>query len=138
LYLCLAPEQFDTEQEKVLWALTFFKSGCASKWSENLFREEAVTSIFLLCSWASFEQQFWAQFLLVSAEADAINTLEGTSYFQGSQTVNDYLDGFHGLVSDAGYTDLHTLVVKFCRGLRNAIQGQIATMPMGRPGDTDP
>jgi len=52
--------------------------------------------------------------------------------------VDDYLDNFQTLVSDAGYTDPQTLVVKFRRGLRLGIQNQIATMPYGRPADTDP
>jgi len=52
--------------------------------------------------------------------------------------VDDYLDSFQALVSDAGYTDPRTLVVKFRRGLRLGIQNQIATMPYGRPADTDP
>ena len=52
--------------------------------------------------------------------------------------VDDYLDSFLTLVSDAGYTDPWTLVVKFCRGLRMNIQSQITTMPFGRPADTDP
>jgi len=52
--------------------------------------------------------------------------------------VDDYLDSFLTLVSDARYTDPRTLVVKFRRGLRTNIQGQIATMPFGRPADTDP
>jgi len=52
--------------------------------------------------------------------------------------VDDYLDSFLTLVSDAGYTDPQTLVVKFRRGLRTNIQGQITTMPFGRPTDTDP
>jgi len=52
--------------------------------------------------------------------------------------VDDYLDCFLTLVSDARYTDPQTLVVKFCRGLKTNIQGQIATMPFGRPADTDP
>ena len=64
-------------------------------------------------------------------EADAINALEGTSYHQGDQMVDDYLDNFQALVSDAGYTDPRTLVVKFQRGLRLGIQNQIATMPYG-------
>jgi len=67
-----------------------------------------------------------------------INTLEGTSYYQGNWTVDDYLDSFQALVSDAGYMDPRTLVVKFQRGLRLGIQNQIATMPYGRPADTDP
>jgi len=31
LYICLAPEQFHDEQERILWALMFFKGGCAAK-----------------------------------------------------------------------------------------------------------
>jgi len=46
LYICLAPEQFQDEQERILWALTFFKGGRAAKWSENVFRQEADTGIF--------------------------------------------------------------------------------------------
>ena len=31
LYICLAPEQFHDKEEKILWALMFFKSGRAAK-----------------------------------------------------------------------------------------------------------
>jgi len=51
--------------------------------------------------------------------------------------VDDYLDSFLTLVSDARYTDLQTLVVKFRRGLKTNIQSQITTMPFGRSADTD-
>ena len=37
LYIRLALEQFCDEQEKILWALMFFKGGHATKWSENVF-----------------------------------------------------------------------------------------------------
>jgi len=43
--------------------------------------------------------------------------------------VDDYLDSFLILASDAGYTDPWTLVVKFHRGLKLNVQSQIATMP---------
>jgi len=46
-------------------------------------------------------------------EADVINALEGTFYHQGNQMVDDYLDSFQALVSNTGYTDPQTLVVKF-------------------------
>jgi len=45
LYIRLAPEQFYDKQEKILWALTFFKSGRATKWSENMFCQETNTSV---------------------------------------------------------------------------------------------
>ena len=69
---------------------------------------------------------------------NAINALEGTSYHQENQTVDNYLDSFQALVSDAGYMDPQTLVVKFQWGLRLDIQNQIATMPYRQPADTDP
>jgi len=46
LYIRLALEQFQDEQERILWALTFFKGGRAAKWSENVFRQEVDTGIF--------------------------------------------------------------------------------------------
>ena len=71
-------------------------------------------------------------------EVDAINVLEGASYHQEGRTVDDYLDNFQALVSDAGYTDPQTLVVKFQWDLRLGIQNQITTMLYRRPADTDP
>jgi len=138
LYLHLALDQFTCDEEKIFWTLAFFKDRHAAKWSENLFRQEADTGIFPIQSWVNFEQQFWSQFFPVNAEADAINTLEGSSYYQGNQTVDDYLDSFLILASDAGYMDPWTLVIKFRHGLKLNVQSQIATMPFGQPADTNP
>ena len=138
LYLHLAPDQFTCDKEKIFWTLAFFKDGRAAKWSENLFCQEADTGVFPIQSWVDFEQQFRSQFFPVNAEADAINALEGSSYYQGNWTVDDYLDSFPILASDPGYMDPRTLVVKFRRRLKLNIQSQIATMPFGRPVNTDP
>ena len=113
LYVRLALEQFYDEEERILWALTFFKSGRAAKWSENIFCQEADTGVFPIRTWRDFEQQFWVHFFPVNIEADAINALEGTSYHQEGQIVDNYLDNFQALVSDIGYMDPWTLVVKF-------------------------
>ena len=131
LYLHLVPEQFTYNKEKIFWTLAFFKDGYATKWSENLFRQEADTGIFPIRSWTNFKQQFRSQFFLVNAEADAINTLEGFLYYQGNWTVVNYLDSFLILTSDARYMDPQTLVVKFRHGLKLNVQSQITTMPFG-------
>jgi len=109
----LAPEQFHDEEERILWALTFFIGGCAAKWSENVFHQKVDTGVFPIQTWRDFEQQFWLHFFSVNTEADTINVLEGTFYYQEGQTVDDYLDNFQALVSNVGYTDPWTLVVKF-------------------------
>jgi len=64
--------------------------------------------------------------------------LEGSSYYQGNWTVDDYLNSFLILASDARYMDPQTLVVKFHCGLKLNVQSQIATMPFRRPANTDP
>jgi len=122
LYIHLAPEQFHDEEERILWALTFFKGGRTAKWSENVFRQKADTGVFPIQTWRDFKQQFQLHFFPVNAEADTINVLEDTSYHQGGRTVDNYLDSFQALVSDIGYTDPRTLVVKFQRGLQLGIQ----------------
>lgn len=116
----------------------FFKGGQATKWSKNLFRQEQDTGIFSIQTWADFNQHFHIQFFLVNTEADVINTLEGSSYYQESQTVDNYLNSFQVLVSNIDYMDPQTLVVKFRQGLQVNIQSQIATIPYRRPADTDP
>jgi len=105
-YICAWPwSSSAVTKKKIFWTLAFFKDGQAAKWSENLFCQEADTGIFPIQSWTDFEQQFQSQFFLVNVELDAINILKGSSYYQGNRTVDDYLDSFLTLVSDAGYTD---------------------------------
>ena len=83
LYIRLVLEQFCDKQEKILWALMFFKGGHAAKWSENVFCQETDTGVFPMQTWGNFEQQFWVHFFPVNVEADVINILEGTFYHQG-------------------------------------------------------
>ena len=56
LYLCLVPEQFSCDKKKIFWTFAFFKDGWAARWSENLFYQEADTSIFPIQFWGEFEQ----------------------------------------------------------------------------------
>ena len=60
------------------------------------------------------------------------------SYFQRTRSVDEYLDEFLDLITEAGYTDPKTLVVKFQRGLNPQVQNAVATMAAGRPSDTSP
>ena len=71
-----------------------------------MFCQKADTGVFSIQTWRDFEQQFWLYFFPVNVEADTINVLKGTSYHQGGWTVDDYLDNFQALVSDAGYMNL--------------------------------
>ena len=55
LYIHIALEQFYDKQEKILWALMFFKGGHTAKWSENIFCQEVDTGVFPMQTWGDFE-----------------------------------------------------------------------------------
>ena len=49
-----------------------------------------------------------------NARATAVNKLEGTHYFQGTRPLDDYLNEFRELISDAKYdSSPATVVIKF-------------------------
>ena len=70
--------------------------------------------------------------------AEVINKLERMTYYQESYAIKDYLDKFCILISEACYTDLYTIVVKFHYSLQTSIQNQIATLPVSKPEGVDP
>jgi hypothetical protein len=138
-YFRLCPQKFQSDQERILWVLSFMKEGRAAKWADQIFRwEEKNEGRAKFGDWRDFLKEFQHHFLPVDSEAAAINRLEGTDYFQRHRSVEDYLDEFLELISDSGYQDNKTIVVKFRRGLRPSIQTAVATMPANRPSDSSP
>ena len=139
MYICLCSDSFRSEQTKITWALSYMKSRTALKWAEWIFQwEEKNEGYPRFLDWEEFQKEFQKDFCLAHSDVAAINKLESTSYYQKTQSVNDYLDKFVELVAEAGYTDPKTTVVKFQKGLEPHIQNTIATMAYGRPSDTVP
>ena len=140
-YLRLCPEEFPDEQTKIVWAMSYMKTGRAQKWTARIFRweqseENANHSRFL--DWADFRDEFRKEFTPSHADALAINRLESSAYYQRNRCLDDYIDEFQDLITDSGYTDPKTIVVKFRRGLNTHIQNVVATMAAGRPSDNAP
>jgi hypothetical protein len=120
--------------------MSYMKSRWVGHWATSEFEYEATSRDRRLCflDWVNFEDEFCKDFLPLNAEATAVNMLEMSTYFQGKQMVDDYLDHFRDLVYDSGYTDPKTIMVKFRRGLDRQISTALAGMASRRPSDTDP
>ena len=52
---------------------------------------------------------------------ETVNKLKETVYYQGTYTVENYIDKFQTLIFEASYTDSCTIVIKFYYGLKIAI-----------------
>jgi hypothetical protein len=140
-YIRLRPDQFLDEQTKIQWAMTYMSQGRAQKWVGRVYHWESLPTNSRsdhFFDWDDFQSKFKIEFYPLHSDALATNKLEGTTYFQGRRPVDDYLDEFRDLITESGYTDPKTIVVKFRRGLRPAIADAVATMASGRPDDLDP
>lgn len=140
-YIRLCPKEFADEQTKIVWAMSYMKAERAAKWTARVFRWEQQpdnkqSTRFL--DWADFMEEFRKEFTPAHADALAINRLESSAYYQKTRSLDDYLDEFLDLITESGYTDQKTIVVKFRRGLNSQIQNAVATMAAGRPSDTSP
>jgi hypothetical protein len=140
-YIRLCPEEFRDEQTQIVWAMSYMKTGRASKWTARVFKweqqpENSTSTRFL--DWNDFRDEFKKEFTPAHADSVAINRLESSAYYQRNRSLDDYLDEFLDLIADSGYTDPKTIVVKFRRGLNAQIQNAVATMASGRPSDTRP
>lgn len=140
-YIRLCPEEFRDEQTKIVWAMSYMKSGRAAKWTARIFRWEELSENLgcpKFLDWDDFRTEFKKEFTPAHADSLAINRLESTAYYQKSRSLDDYIDEFQDLITESGYTDPKTIVVKFRRGLNPQIQNTVATMASGRPSDTSP
>ena len=92
-YILLCPESFPDDQTKIIWALSYMKSGRAAKWAACIFRwEEENKGYIKFLDWDNFKSEFWKEFCPANSDAVAINKLESTAYYQKNWSVDDYLD----------------------------------------------
>ena len=136
-YILLCPESLSNDQIKIVWALSYMKSGRAAKWAAHIFKwEEENKGYTKFLDWDNFKFKFCKEFCPANSDSTTINKLESTTYYQRTWSVDDYLDEFLDLIAESGYMDPRTLVVKFRKGLDPQIQNAVATMTNRHPSDT--
>jgi hypothetical protein len=62
-YIRLCPEEFCDDQTKIVWAMSYMKSGRAAKWTSRIFR------------WEDFRDEFKKEFTPAHVDSLAINRL---------------------------------------------------------------
>jgi len=96
--------------------MSYMKAGRAAKWSARIFQwEEQPENVgyHKFVDWEDFQDEFKREFCPVYADSAAINQLESTAYFQKSRSMDEYFNEFQDLITEAGYSDPKTIVVKF-------------------------
>ncbi|KIJ40792.1 hypothetical protein M422DRAFT_89836, partial [Sphaerobolus stellatus SS14] len=128
LYFSIAGSAFQNKKARISWALTFFKTGQAASFADQILRTQSHMGKPYFANWAAFELEFKKHFMPWNRQVTAITQLEGSSWYQGSDSVDEYTNWFHELVFHSGYVDEANLVVKFKKGLSKSLRMTVVTM----------
>jgi Retrotransposon gag protein len=131
LYFALAPHQFVDEHVQVMWALSFMKGGRAACFVDRLMRNYQLTGRLPYPSYSDFTEEFANKFCPKNKIQTSWTELETVRYFQGTRTVDEYVDDFCELVERAQYFEGSHIVLKFQQGLNVKIQDHVACLTTG-------
>jgi len=111
-YIRSHPETFPNDSVKIRFVMSHMVSGHTGRWANQelgVGQDDALR----FANWADFAAEFRKLFMSPHVEDHAAHVMETNHYFQGNQTVSDYLEYFRDLIDDAGITDPRYVVVKF-------------------------
>jgi len=57
-YIRLCPKAFKDDLTKIIWAISYMKTGCANCWAIREFEQEAKTGHLRFIDWLDFEEEF--------------------------------------------------------------------------------
>ena len=103
LYLALTPHQFADNHAKIMWALSFMKSGCASCFVDCQMRDYQSVGSLTYTLWSEFIEDFITEFCPKNKIQTLRTELETPKYYQGSRTVDKYVNDFRELIEQARY-----------------------------------
>src|SRR5215471_14605436 len=113
LYMSLCPTEFPGDQVRIMWVLSFMKEARAAAFANKTLAYEQRMDMPRYESWEDFQNAFKQEFFPLHEDIAAMTTLESQSYYQGRRTVEQYVDEFQELLHRAGYTEGHSIVMKF-------------------------
>jgi hypothetical protein len=113
LYMSLCSSDFVDDQAKILWVLSYMKSGRASDFASELIEYAETNGCDYYADWPAFQVAFIENFLPADEATVTLLRLESDRFYQGKRTVDKYLDKFKTLVHRSGYKEKLGIVMKF-------------------------
>jgi hypothetical protein len=138
LYMKLCAAEFEDDQARIHWILSYMKGDRAAAFADRTLRYEDKHQRPRFTTFAVFRSTFIEAFCPENESTQALIRLESDRYFQARRNVEAYVDEFETLIDVSGYTDELAIVLKFRRGLNPAIQDKIAESGSDRPDDNSP
>jgi hypothetical protein len=109
------------------------KTDWAASFAQWVMCRQYAASGPVFRDWHAFETEFHTRFCPHDEETSVMNKIESMAYYQGQRPVDDYIDQFEELITEAGYTEGWVIIMKFRRGLDGTLQDHIAEMGVDKP-----
>ena len=113
LYFTIVGDLFPNDQACIHWVLSFFKLDHAAHFANKVLQHETKGKGNYFKDWDAFEKMFSDQFCPKNEQLMALTRLEGTSWYQAKDPIDNYIDCFQELTDLAEYDNDKTIVIKF-------------------------
>jgi hypothetical protein len=124
-YFTVNATVYNTDEKKVVTALTYMTEGTASSWSDT-FYQVCEGRMAKYGTWANFEKEFRDMFVPANASIVALNKIQKLKQLQKS--LISYIAEFRSLVAVANVKESHVLIHMFNLGLNDTLLRAIHMM----------
>jgi len=97
IYFTICNDHFLNDQAHIHWALSFFKTECVACFADKVLCSWRKGKAYYL-NWDAFEEDFVEHFCPKDEQLSAITKLKGTTWYQGKDSVEDYIYRFQELI----------------------------------------
>ena len=113
IYFAIVRDLFPNDQACIHWVLSFsnwiMRPTLQTRYSNTRQRARGTTSE----TGTHLKKMFSDQFCPKNEQLMALTRLEGTSWYQAKDLVDDYIDCFQELIDLVEYDDNKTIIIKF-------------------------
>jgi hypothetical protein len=127
LYFHAKRLEFQEDQDKITFALSYLRGGTAGPWADQIIRQqEGQTGTGVFPDWNAFREEFEKTFGDPNPAGTARYKMDQLR--QGTHTADEYVASFRELVPKTGFND-EAHVEKFQKGLNPTLVDRIYALP---------
>ena len=126
MYMWMNSSVYDTNEKKILFALSFMKDGMAGPWKQSFWNSIDFDNAQHLGSWKDFKRALRESFSLADKVGDALTKM--MTEVMGTRTADEYIKDFKIWAVKSGITENIPLIEWFSHGLNTRLRDKILNL----------